>query len=69
MSKLIAILCVVCWSGFWAFGYLALTADQAENAQMMTATALAGVCFLGGVFAYLRLCRERPLNYLRVEQR
>jgi hypothetical protein len=27
MAKLIAILNVVVWSGFWAFGYLALTAS------------------------------------------
>lgn len=29
MAKLIAILNVVAWGGFWAFGYLALTADSA----------------------------------------
>ncbi len=69
MNKLIAVLCVLCWSGFWVFGYLALTADKTQATQMMLGTAVAGICFLGGVFAYLYLCREKPFNYIRVEQR
>lgn len=69
MNKLIAVLCVVCWSGFWVFGYLALTADQSQASQLMWGTAVSGLCFLGGVFAYLHLCREKPVNYIRVEQR
>ena len=37
MNKLVAILCVVSWSGFWAFGYLALSAGIADDSQMVIA--------------------------------
>lgn len=46
MAKLIAILNVVAWSGFWAFGYLALTTGADRPGQMVTAAVLA---FLGAV--------------------
>ena len=69
MSKLIATLCVISWSGFWAFGYLALTESTANPTGMMVDAVLAGICFLTGVFAYLRLCRDRPLDYIRVHHR
>ena len=68
MNRLIAILCVVSWSGFWAFGYLALSAETHEQGQVVIAACLAAVGFLTGVFAYMRLCGERPMNYKRVEQ-
>ena len=58
MSKLIAILNVVAWSGFWAFGYLALTSDAAEPGQMVTATVLAAAGAGLGVFAYFWLVRH-----------
>ncbi|MEL7213556.1 MAG: hypothetical protein AAGK92_12900 [Pseudomonadota bacterium] len=58
MSKLIAILNVVAWSGFWAFGYLALTADPAETGQMVTALILAAAGAGTGVFAYFWLVRH-----------
>ncbi|MEL6510987.1 MAG: hypothetical protein AAFQ32_14410 [Pseudomonadota bacterium] len=58
MSKLIAILNVVAWSGFWAFGYLALTADPANAAEMMTALLLAAGGAGIGVFAYFWLVRH-----------
>ncbi len=58
MSKLIAILNVVAWSGFWAFGYLALTADPANTGQMMTAVILAAAGAAIGVFAYFWLVRH-----------
>lgn len=58
MNKLIAILNVVAWSGFWAFGYLALTADSTETGQMVTAAILAA-CGAGlGIFAYFWLVRH-----------
>ena len=41
MSKLIAILNVIAWSGFWAFGYLALTTKPADSGQMTMAAVLA----------------------------
>lgn len=58
MNKIVAIACVISWSGFWAFGYLALTSGVQETGQMMTATLLAALGFLTGIFTYLRLCRN-----------
>lgn len=57
MNKLLAILNVVAWSGFWAFGYLALTASPALPEQMVTATVLAALGAGIGMIAYLRLVR------------
>lgn len=68
MNKAIAILCVISWSGFWAFGYLALSADTHEQGQIIVAAILAAVGFLTGVFAYMRLSTRKPMNYQRVEQ-
>lgn len=68
MNRLIAILCVVSWSGFWAFGYLALSAETHEQGQVVIAACLAAAGFLTGIFAYMRLCGDRPMNYKRVEQ-
>lgn len=58
MSKLIAILNVVAWSGFWAFGYLAVSADAAEPGQMVMAALLAAAGAGLGVFAYFWLVRH-----------
>ncbi len=58
MEKLIALICVVSWSGFWAFGYLALSADPADSARVMVAGILAAAGFLTGTFAYLALGRR-----------
>lgn len=66
MNKLVALACVVSWSGFWAFGYLALSADIQDQSQIMVAGVLAALGFLTGVFAYIKLSRERPVNYVRV---
>lgn len=68
MNKILAMLNVVSWSGFWAFGYLALSADSHEQGQIVVAAILAALGFLTGVFAYMRLCGDRPMNYRRVEQ-
>ena len=68
MNKLVALACVVSWSGFWAFGYLALSADIRDQSQIMVASVLAALGFLTGVFAYIKLCREQPVNYRRVTQ-
>jgi hypothetical protein len=37
MKKLIAVICVVSWAGFWAFGYLALSAQDYDSGQVMLA--------------------------------
>lgn len=68
MNKLVAILCVISWSGFWAFGYLALSAEGHEQGQIVVAALLAAIGFLTGVFAYLRLSRAQPGDYRRVDQ-
>jgi cell division protein FtsX len=54
MTKLIAILNVVAWSGFWAFGYLAVTGDG--NAVVAAILAFIGAVI--GVWAYLQLVRH-----------
>jgi len=58
MQKLIAIANVIAWSGFWAFGYLALTADTENTGQMVTALVLAAIGGGLGMFAYLWLVRH-----------
>lgn len=60
MNKLIALVCVISWSGFWAFGYLALSADIKDQSQMVTAGILAFAGFLTGMFTYMRLSRDIP---------
>ncbi len=56
MAKLIAILNVVVWSGFWAFGYLALTAEH--DGQMITAVILAAIGGGAGLWTWLWLVRH-----------
>jgi hypothetical protein len=76
MLKLIAIINVVAWSGFWAFGYLALSAEGFSDAQLVTAALLAAAGLITGITAYLRLVRSsersgyaRPSNRMTREQR
>lgn len=58
MTKLIAILNVIAWSGFWAFGYLAFTAGIDQTGQMVTAAILAAMGGGLGMMAYLWLVRH-----------
>jgi hypothetical protein len=58
MNKIIALICVVSWSGFWAFGYLALSAGVEDQRQIIVAGLLAFVGFLTGMFTYMRLSRD-----------
>ena len=58
MAKLIAILNVVAWSGFWAFGYLALTADPGRPGAMVTALLLAAVGAALGLWAWFWIVRH-----------
>lgn len=58
MSKLIAILNVVAWAGFWAFGYLALSADPTQSGHMTIAVILAALGGGLGLWAYLWLVRH-----------
>ena len=57
MRKLIAIINVIAWSGFWAFGYLALSAEVTNTGQMVTAAVLAALGAALGLWAYFRLIR------------
>jgi len=57
MKQLIAIINVIAWSGFWAFGYIALTSDDLSQRQLVIAAILAFAGFLTGVLAYLKLSR------------
>ena len=68
MKKLIALVCVVSWAGFWSFGYLALSASNFEDGQVVMAATLAFVGFITGVFAYMWLVRSNPIDYRRVTQ-
>ncbi|WP_151720619.1 hypothetical protein [Gemmobacter serpentinus] len=61
MNKLIALICVISWSGFWAFGYLALSAGSAETGQMVVAVVLAATGFLTGMIAWLKLAQSPDL--------
>lgn len=58
MHKLIAIVNVIAWSGFWAFGYLALSADTAQTGQLVTALILAAFGAALGLWAWFQLVRH-----------
>ena len=58
MPKLIAILNVVAWCGFWAFGYLALTENTGQSDRMVTAVLLAAAGGAIGMWAHLWLVRH-----------
>ncbi|MBO9450694.1 hypothetical protein TRL7639_03302 [Falsiruegeria litorea R37] len=57
MNKLIAIINVIAWSGFWAFGYLAVTAEGLTESQLVIAALLAFGGLVTGIAAYMRLVR------------
>lgn len=76
MNKLIAVLNVVAWSGFWAFGYIALTSGDLGSTQVITAAILAFIGLIVGLFAYFRLVRNaeasgyaRRTNQLSAQER
>lgn len=58
MHKLIAIVNVIAWSGFWAFGYIALTTSTVQSSQMVTAALLAALGAAIGLWAYFKLVRH-----------
>ena len=67
MNKLVAIACVISWSGFWAFGYLALTAGVTVGPQLTTAIILAALGLFTGVFTYIKIARSAdPKRWQRV---
>lgn len=58
VNKIVALVCVISWSGFWAFGYLALSASSANVTEMEVAAILAALGFLTGTFTYMALSRR-----------
>ena len=62
MMKLIAIINVIAWSGFWAFGYLAISANGFSEAQIVTSALLAAAGLFTGIIAYLRLAQSAELS-------
>ncbi|MFZ1470006.1 MAG: hypothetical protein WAT09_13665 [Paracoccaceae bacterium] len=69
MSKLVATLCVISWSGFWAFGYIAVTAEMISDQQLTVAVILAAFGLFTGIFSYLRLARATdPGRWQHVRQ-
>ena len=60
MKQVIAIANVVAWAGFWAFGYLALTAEA--DGQMVIAALLAAAGGGVGMLAYLWLVRHSEVT-------
>ena len=58
MTKLIAIVNVIAWAGFWAFGYLALSAEVENTGQMVIAAILAALGGGVGMLAYFWLVRH-----------
>ncbi|WP_368186073.1 hypothetical protein [Aestuariibius sp. HNIBRBA575] len=62
MNKLIAIICVVSWSGFWAFGYIALTTQVHDSIQLTIAALLAFAGLITGISAYFRLAQFAEEN-------
>lgn len=70
MSKLIAILNVIAWAGFWGFGYLALTARPEQAGEMVTAAILAFAGAIVGIAAWLWLVRHsEATGYARAPRR
>ncbi|MFW8635972.1 hypothetical protein [Cribrihabitans pelagius] len=57
MRQLTAIINVIAWAGFWAFGYLALTGAGYSETQLVTAALLAAAGLITGIMACLRLVR------------
>ena len=58
MAKLIAILNVVAWSGFWCFGSLALSAGSEAENQTTIAILLAASGAGVGLWAWFWLARH-----------
>ncbi len=58
MQKLIAIVNVIAWGGFWAFGYLAFSTEPHQTGQMVIAATLAAMGGGLGMLAFLWLVRH-----------
>jgi len=58
LRKVSATINVIAWSGFWAFGYLAVSTDAYSETQLVTASLLAALGLITGIIAYLRLTQS-----------
>lgn len=58
MPKLIAILNIIAWAGFWAFGYIALTSAPTDGLHLTIAVFLAALGGAVGILAWLWLVRH-----------
>lgn len=58
MAKLIAILNVIAWGGFWSFGYLAVGAGTGVTNQTTIAVILAVIGAACGLWCWLWLVRH-----------
>lgn len=58
MKRLIAIVNVIAWGGFWAFGFLAFSAEPHQTGQMVMAAVLAALGGGLGMIAFLWLVRH-----------
>ncbi len=69
MTKLIAVLNVVAWAGFWAFGYIAMTSGGGTGSTIVAGIfALVGAAI--GVWAYMMLVRNaRASGYEKIHRR
>ncbi len=56
--KAIAILNVVSWGLFWAFGLIAATSPNMGEGMLLLAVLLSGLGFLSGIISYLALSRS-----------
>jgi hypothetical protein len=62
VKKIIAIVNVIAWSGFWAFGYLALAAEGLTDGQLVIAALLAFAGLITGIVAYMKLVRAAEVS-------
>ncbi|MCL6282309.1 hypothetical protein M3P21_02110 [Ruegeria sp. 2012CJ41-6] len=67
MKKLIALINVIAWAGFWAFGYIALTSQDLTTAQLVIAAILALAGLVTGIAAYVKLARGRARRTSRLD--
>ncbi|MES0825601.1 hypothetical protein [Ruegeria sp. SCP11] len=58
MQKMIAIINVIAWAGFWAFGYIAITSEDLTESQLVVAAILAFAGLVTGILAYMKLVRS-----------
>lgn len=58
MKKLLAVVNVVAWGGFWAFGYLAFSNREDHSDHLTLAIVLALLGAVVGIWAYSQLVRH-----------